>query len=83
MEKYIKSISPNVKNTIINIWVPQPNMTDNNIPFFGGRKTSPWTNFQPNSSWASSYKRCDKLYYFRLSVIMNAMIGPYGGLYFT
>ena len=45
------SHSPNVKNTVINVWVPQPNMTDNNIPFFGGRKTSPWTNFQRNVFW--------------------------------
>ena len=46
---------PSVKNTIIKIWVPHPSITERSMPFLGGRKTSPWTNFQPNFSWASSY----------------------------
>ena len=46
---------PSVKNTMIKIWDPQPSMIERSMPFFGGRKTSPWTNFQPNSSCASSF----------------------------
>ena len=39
------------------ICTPLPRNNDNNIPFLGDRKTSPCTNFQPNSSWASSYNQ--------------------------
>lgn len=45
-----------VTKVMMKIWVPEPRKTDNSIPFLGGRKTSPWTNFQPNSSWASSWR---------------------------
>ena len=33
--------SPRVKNTMMNICVPHPSMIDSNMPFLGGRKTSP------------------------------------------
>ena len=47
---------PNVKNNMMKICVPHPSIIESSMPFFGGRNTSPWTNFQPNSSWASSFK---------------------------
>ena len=40
---------------IQHICTPFPLSTANIIPFLGGRNTSPCTNFQPNSSWASSW----------------------------
>lgn len=46
-----------VMKVIMKIWVPCPRNTDNSIPFLGGRKTSPCTCFQPDSSWASSCGR--------------------------
>lgn len=45
-----------VTKVMMKIWVPDPRKTDSSIPFRGGRKTSPWTSFQPNSSWASSLR---------------------------
>ena len=45
-----------VISVIKKIWTPLPKKTESTIPLRGGRNTSPWTNFQPNSSWASSYQ---------------------------
>lgn len=45
-----------VTKVMMKIWVPEPRKTDSSIPFLGGRKTSPWTSFHPNSSWASSWR---------------------------
>lgn len=39
---------------IHNTWNPEPTKTESNMPRFGGLNTSPWTNFQPNSSLISS-----------------------------
>ncbi|TNN72761.1 hypothetical protein EYF80_017045 [Liparis tanakae] len=38
------------------IWVPCPRNTDSNMPFLGGRNTSPCTCFHPDSSCASSWE---------------------------
>lgn len=42
--------------TIKNNWTPDPNNAVNNRVCRGGRKTSPCTNFHPDSSKISSYK---------------------------
>lgn len=55
-QEYNKDIQ-RVTKVIMEIWLPEPRKTDSSIPFLGGRKTSPWTNFHPNSSWASSWRR--------------------------
>lgn len=49
------NILPRVMNIMKKIWTPLPLSTASNMPFLGGLNTSPWTSFQPNSSWASSY----------------------------
>ena len=48
------AVLPRVTKIIVVICVPEPSMTESSMDFLGGRNTSPWTNFQPNSSWASS-----------------------------
>ena len=40
------------------ICVPELTQTDSNMIAVGGRNTSPWTSFQPKSSWMSSYSTC-------------------------
>ena len=45
----------NVAKNIKHNCVPEPTNTENNMAWLaGGRNTSPWTNFQPDSSFASS-----------------------------
>lgn len=53
-DKKPKQANANVTNVIQNTCAPDPSKTDKSIPLRGGRNTSPWTNFQPNSSCASS-----------------------------
>ncbi|KAG5460314.1 MAG: hypothetical protein BJ554DRAFT_7654 [Olpidium bornovanus] len=36
-------------------WAPVPAMTERSIGFAGGRNTSPWTSFHPESSCTSSW----------------------------
>ena len=48
--------SPRVMTVMKNICSPFPTKTDKSIPLRGGRNTSPWTSFHPNSSCASSYR---------------------------
>lgn len=38
----------------MNNWDPLPRRTERRRVWRGGRKTSPWTNFHPESSWTSS-----------------------------
>lgn len=40
--------------TITNSWEPLPKNILRTRGFFGVRKTSPWTSFQPESSWTPS-----------------------------
>ncbi len=40
--------------TMMRICVPQLTLTESNMMAVGGLNTSPWTNFQPKSSWMSS-----------------------------
>lgn len=37
------------------IWVPVATLMERSMMAVGGRNTSPWTSFQPKSSWMSSY----------------------------
>lgn len=48
-----------VMKVMMKIWVPCPRKTDRSMPILGGLNTSPWTCFQPDSSWASSCRRYD------------------------
>lgn len=50
----VKQRLQRVMKVMMKIWVPCPRNTDSNMPFLGGRKTSPCTCFQPDSSCASS-----------------------------
>ena len=43
-----------VMTVMVNVCTPVPTRTDNIIGIAGGRKTSPWTSFQPVSSSTSS-----------------------------
>ena len=49
-----------VTQVMSKICAPDPTMTDRRSARRGGLKTSPWTNFQPNSSWASSCRSINK-----------------------
>ena len=57
-------------------WTPDPTNTDSSMPLCGGRNTSPWTNFQPNSSCASSpesiwKKKNNKTFVYSIGSINN------------
>ena len=51
----LKMVNNNAKKKAKPTWAPVPTKTESNMgEKEGGRKTSPWTNFHPVSSWASS-----------------------------
>lgn len=51
----VKQSLHSVMKVMMKIWVPCPRNTDSNMPFLGGRNTSPCTCFHPDSSCASSW----------------------------
>ena len=50
------SPSPRIMRTMQNICIPEPRKALSSMGWFGGRNTSPWTNFHPVSSNVSSCK---------------------------